>query len=80
LTPVTRGNAAHLAELGREMLRYSPEPRTVERIIEADTMLGRDREAVAMVARYRAAFPEDYARWREALRTTGGPAGTRPQD
>ena len=80
LTPVTRSNAAHVADLGREMLRYSPEPRTVERLIEAETMLGRDREAVAMVARYRAAFPEDYARWREALRNLRSPASPNPQD
>lgn len=80
LTPVTRSNAAHMAELGRDMLRYSPEPRTVERLIEAETMMGHDRDAVAMAARYRAAFPEDYAKWREALRIGRDPAAGHAQD
>jgi hypothetical protein len=68
LTPVSRDNAAGMERLARDMLRYSPEPRTVERLIEAQTLLGRDREAAVMLARYRAAYPDDYARWREANR------------
>jgi hypothetical protein len=77
---VTRANAAQMAQLSRDMLRYSPEPRTVERLIEAETLLGHDREAVAMLARYRAAFPEDYQRWREENRPGDGHTRASRQD
>ncbi|GAC1526735.1 MAG: hypothetical protein NVS2B4_03640 [Ramlibacter sp.] len=65
LTDLNRDNAAWNAALAREMLHYSPEPRVVERLIEADTMLGNDREAATMLARFRAAFPGEYERWRQ---------------
>ncbi|MDB5858947.1 MAG: O-antigen polymerase [Ramlibacter sp.] len=48
------------------MLHYSPEPRVIEKVIESATMAGRYDEAVLYLARYRAAFPEDYAKWRAA--------------
>jgi hypothetical protein len=66
LTPLTRGNAAQVYTMAQAMLHYSPEPRVIERLIESATMLGRYDEAVLHLARYRAAFPEDYAKWRAA--------------
>lgn len=64
LADVRRDNAARMAVLAARMLHYSPEPRVVERLLEALTLLGRDAEAVAILARYRAAFPGQYETWR----------------
>lgn len=63
LTPLTRDNAQWTFNTATELLHYSPEPRVIEKTIESAVMLGRNDEAVAHLARYRAAFPEDYARW-----------------
>ena len=61
-----RGTAARIYPLALDVLHYSPEPRVIERAIEAATLLGRDDEAVQLLARYRAAFPKDYEAWRRA--------------
>ncbi|MDB5914546.1 MAG: O-antigen polymerase, partial [Ramlibacter sp.] len=68
LAGLYRDNARWMDALSARMLHYSPEPRMIERAIESATMLGREDEAVLNLARYRAAFPKDYARWREAQR------------
>ena len=80
LSTVNRSNAASMAPLAREMLHYSPEPRVVERLIEADTMLGNDAEAVLTLARFRAAFPDHYEQWRRTQGGTGASVGPRAQD
>lgn len=77
LADVRSDNAARMAALATRMLHYSPEPRVVERLIESLTMLGRDGEAVAILARYRAAYPVQYEAWRD-LQGMRMPA--RPQD
>ena len=59
-----RANAQRLYPLALDVLHYSPEPRVIERAIESATLLGRDREAVLLLARYRAAFPKEYEAWR----------------
>lgn len=64
LTSVRRDNAAWMAVLAGRMLHYSPEPRVVEQLLEALTLLGRDAEAVAILTRYRAAYPAQYEAWR----------------
>ncbi|MBC5782799.1 O-antigen ligase C-terminal domain-containing protein [Ramlibacter sp. USB13] len=61
-----RANAQRMHALALDVLHYSPEPRVIERAIESATLLGRDDEAVALLARYRAAFPSDYEAWRRA--------------
>jgi O-antigen ligase len=61
-----RANAQLLYPLALDVLHYSPEPRVIERAIESATLLGRDDEAVALLARYRAAFPHEYEQWRRA--------------
>ncbi|HEY8360870.1 MAG TPA: Wzy polymerase domain-containing protein, partial [Ramlibacter sp.] len=68
LDGVTRDNAAEIYALAERMLRYSPEPRVIERAIESATMLGHTDEAVLHLARYRAAFPADYEKWRQGLK------------
>lgn len=66
LAPLDPGNAAWMREAAEASLHYSPEPRVIERAIESETMLERYDEAVLQLARYRAAFPEDYAKWKAA--------------
>jgi hypothetical protein len=61
-----RGNAQRLYPLALDVLHYSPEPRVIERAIESATLLGRDRDAVLLLARYRAAFPQEYEAWRRS--------------
>ena len=75
LVPVARDNAQWMEEAAEATLHYSPEPRVIERAIESETMLGRYDEAVLLLARYRAAFPEDYARWRAEQKMPKVPGG-----
>lgn len=63
LTPLTPDNAAALHDLAKGLLHYSPEPRVIEKLIESAVMLGREDEALQYLARYRAAFPQEHARW-----------------
>jgi O-antigen ligase len=63
ITPLTRANAQWTFDTASAMLRYSPEPRVIEKLIESAIALGRDDEALLHMARYRAAFPEAYAKW-----------------
>ena len=63
LTPVTPATAAWVLDAAERTLHYSPEPRVVEKAIESAVMLGRDDEALAYLAAYRAAFAADHARW-----------------
>ena len=48
------------------LLHYSPEPRVIEKRIEAAVLLGRDADALEHLARYKAAFPAEHARWANA--------------
>lgn len=63
ITPLTPQTAAEIHVMALDLLHYSPEPKVVQKLIESATMLNRDTEAVQYLARYRAAFPADYARW-----------------
>jgi len=62
-TPVTVDNAAHINDLAKDLLHFSPEPRVIEKLIESAVLLGRDDEALFYLVRYQAAFPENHARW-----------------
>jgi O-antigen ligase len=70
-TDLQRNNAARVHALAQRLLVYSPEPRVVEKLIESAVMLGRDEEAMAHIARFKAAFPEAYVAWSVAHK---GPA------
>lgn len=72
ITPLTLNNAAWTFDSARALLHYSPEPRVIEKLIESATVLGRNEETLLDLARYRAAFPEAYAKWSKA--NTGGAA------
>ncbi|MGF6527364.1 Wzy polymerase domain-containing protein [Variovorax sp. PvP013_2] len=63
MTPVTSANAAEVHALAQRMLHFSPEPRVIVRLIDSATLLGRDDEAAALAARFKVAFPAEYARW-----------------
>ncbi|PUA95363.1 pilin glycosylation ligase PglL [Acidovorax sp. 107] len=58
-------NAGQVFAVANKLLHFSPEPRVIEPLIESATMLGLDDEAAFHLKRYRAAYPADYARWRE---------------
>jgi O-antigen ligase len=62
-TPLDRSTAQWTFDTARNLLHYSPEPRVIEKVIESAVMLGRDEEAMAHLARYRAAFPKEHAAW-----------------
>jgi hypothetical protein len=63
ITPLTLSNASEQYRLALEMLHFSPERRVIERVIDAALLLGRDRDAIYHLARYKAAFPDGYAEW-----------------
>lgn len=63
LTPVVRANAAAVNTLARGVMHFSPEPRVVAKLIESATLLDRDDEALALAARFKIAYPVEYARW-----------------
>lgn len=64
-TPLTRENAQWIFDNARALLHFSPEPRVIEKVIESAALLGLEEEARAHLARFRAAFPQDYAHWKE---------------
>ena len=68
MTPLTPGNARAVHAMALELLHYSPEPRVIEKVIESAVMLGRDDEALQYLVRYRAAFPQEHARWAQQAR------------
>ncbi len=63
ITPLTQNNAEQLHAMGLLLLHYSPEARVVEKLIESAVLLGRDEEARFYLARYKAAYPQEHARW-----------------
>ncbi|MDB5752513.1 MAG: O-antigen polymerase, partial [Ramlibacter sp.] len=65
LTDLTPRTVDRIDTQAQAMLHYSPEPRVVEKVIESATMKERYDDAVLHLARYRAAFPDDYGRWRK---------------
>ena len=66
VTPLSASSADWTFSTATSLLHYSPEPRVVEKLIESAVMLGRDDEALAFIARYRAAFPKEYGQWAKA--------------
>ena len=71
-TELTPDNAAYLHAMAQELLHFSPEARVAEKLIESAVMLGRADEALFYLARYRAAFPQEHARWAKAGGASAG--------
>ena len=65
-TPLEPASAVWTFDAAGALLHYSPEPRVIEKRIEAAVLLGRDDDALKHLAQYRAAFPADHARWTKA--------------
>ena len=63
ITPLTPANAEWTMQTAKQLLHYSPEPRVVERLIESAVLLNEDDEALAYLARYKAAFPKEHRLW-----------------
>jgi O-antigen ligase len=63
ITGLTPANAAYVNRLAKEMLHFSPEARVVELLLNSALLLGRNDEVAFYAARYRAAFPKEYALW-----------------
>jgi O-antigen ligase len=59
---LTRENAATVHALAMDLLHYSPEPRVIDVAIESALWLGREDEALWLLARLRAAFPDEHAK------------------
>ena len=62
-TPLVLANAEWTFNTAKQLLHYSPESRVVEKLIESAVLLGKDEEALAYLARYKAAFPKEHALW-----------------
>jgi Virulence factor membrane-bound polymerase, C-terminal len=63
VTPVRSDNAVRVLSLALDLIHYSPEPRVIEALIESATMLHFDDVAMVHLARYKEAYPKDYAAW-----------------
>ncbi len=61
--PAVRDNAAWMLPAALRALHFSPEPRVITKVIESATLLGQDELALAHLARFRAAFPKEHAKW-----------------
>ncbi len=66
ITPLTAGNAQQINVLAKEMLHFSAEASVLEKVIDSAALLGQDEEVRFYALRYQAAFPQDYARWKQA--------------
>ncbi|KWT72621.1 MULTISPECIES: Wzy polymerase domain-containing protein [unclassified Variovorax] len=63
LMPLTIANAAEVHALAQRLVHFSPEPRVIVKLIDSAMLLGREAEAFEEAARFRIAFPGEYARW-----------------
>jgi O-antigen ligase len=63
ITPLSQGTATRVFELSSELVRWSPEPRVIEKLIESSVMLGVDDVAAFHIKRYKVAYPLAYAAW-----------------
>ncbi len=62
-TALDAQNAKSVHDLALDMLHFSPEARVVELVLESSKLLGRTEEVRFFSVRYRAAFPDAYAKW-----------------
>jgi hypothetical protein len=63
ITPLTRESAARVLELSAELVRWSPEPRIIEKLIESSVMMGQDDLAAFHLKHYKLAYPAAHASW-----------------
>ena len=63
LTPLNAETAQWTFDTASALLHYSPEPAVIKKVIESAVVLGNKPMALAQIARFRAAFPKEYALW-----------------
>ena len=63
LMPVTPANAAEVHALASRVVHFSPEPKVIAKLVESAMLLGREDEAAGWAARFKIAFPVEYAQW-----------------
>ncbi|WP_298930595.1 PglL family O-oligosaccharyltransferase [uncultured Ramlibacter sp.] len=68
-TALTPANAQWTFDSASALLLFSPEPRIVEKLLDSALVLGRHDDLLAHAARFRAAYPVEYAQW--IARNTG---------
>lgn len=66
----SRAQAQRMHELASGLMRFSPEPRVIERLIESSVVLGKVDVAAFHLARYREAWPQAYAKWTALARAS----------
>jgi O-antigen ligase len=71
ITPLTQASAPRILELSLHLVKWSPEPRIIEKLIESAVMLGQDDVAQFHIRRYRIAYPLAYAKWSQSLSMDG---------
>ncbi|WP_310566278.1 Wzy polymerase domain-containing protein [Hydrogenophaga sp.] len=68
MTPLTKENAHLILEGALESLHVAPDSRVIRRVIESAELLGRQDLVELHTARYKAAWPQQFAEW-QAVRT-----------
>jgi hypothetical protein len=63
IMPLSRESAPRVLELSSELVRWSPEPRIIEKLIESAAMMGMDDLAAFHLKRYKVAYPVAHAAW-----------------
>ena len=63
LTPVTPERAAEVHALASRVVHFSPEPKVIAKLVESAMLLGKEDEAAGWAARFKIAFPVEYAQW-----------------
>ena len=63
LMPVTPGSAAEVHALASRVVHFSPEPKVIAKLVESAMLLGKEDEAAGWAARFKIAFPVEYAQW-----------------
>jgi len=77
-TALTRENAASVHALAMELLHYSPEPRVIDAAAESAVWIGREDQALWLLARRRAAFPQEPVGMAGAAASGGAKAPVTP--
>ena len=61
ITPLSKETAPRILQLSSELIKWSPEPRIIEKLIESAVMMGLDEFAAFHLKRYKAAYPAAHA-------------------
>jgi O-antigen ligase len=65
ITALSKESAPRVFELSSALVRWSPEPRIIEKLIESSVMMGLDDVAAFHLKCYARAYPAAYAAWKQ---------------